>query len=384
MAVLTVEREDALRFRFRRHELDREPDSLPDPGEVALLDYGVQDTGPDGAAWALAVRGAPTTAGDDRWAGLALAWTLRGAPHAYRRRDLPAVAVATAPLSEADAAKRIFDAARPLKAAGIGPLDALRTVAGHQRAIVSAPTVKGEVSARLTTLLDEPYLRFCRPCNATHVYEQTFRLPALQAGLELEPGTSPPVLRRVPGLAPPCYQRLGTEAAPAFDAMRNHLRFYGPARPRDAAPFLDAPVRDVTRRWPADVVEVVVAGEGAPRSLLAGDADELRSAPTAPPARALRLLGPYDPYLQGRDRELLVPDEARRRALWPVLGRPGAVVAGGEVVGTWRARTAGRSLTVTVEPWTALGAAHRALVGDEAARLAAFRGLTLAALAWPS
>ena len=42
---------------------------------------------------------------------LALAWTVRAAPHAYRRADLPAVEKALRPYSEADAAKRVLNAA---------------------------------------------------------------------------------------------------------------------------------------------------------------------------------------------------------------------------------------------------------------------------------
>lgn len=173
MTTPTVGVEAVRRFRFRRHQLDRDPAEGGKGGDVALLDYGVQDTGPDGAAWALAIRGADVSP-----AGLVYAWTLRGAPHAYRRGDVEAVAVATAPLSEADAAKRIFDANKPLKAAGIPALEALRTIAGHQRTIVRRPTVKGDVSSRLTEVVDEPYRRSCRPCNAIHVCRR------LEAGLD--------------------------------------------------------------------------------------------------------------------------------------------------------------------------------------------------------
>jgi len=204
MAPPAVGRNDVLRFRLGRHQLDGRRGTEGISTDVALLDYGVQDTGTDGAPWALAIRGWASTGLDD----LAFAWTLRGAPHACRRPDLAAVAVATAPLSEADAAKRIFDASKPLRAAGIPALDALRTVAGHLRDIVATPTVKGEVSGRLTEMVDKPYLRFCRPCGTTHVYENPFRLASLQAGLELEAATSPPVLRRVARLRPPLYTRL--------------------------------------------------------------------------------------------------------------------------------------------------------------------------------
>ncbi|MEO5680373.1 MAG: crosslink repair DNA glycosylase YcaQ family protein [Acidimicrobiales bacterium] len=232
MAAPVVSRRDVLRWRFRRHQLHRPPGSADGATDVDLLDYGVQDTGPDGSAWALRIRGVDNPVFDD----LALAWTLRGAPHAYRRAELAQVAVATAPFSEVDAAKRMFDAVRPLKAAGTPALEALQVVADHLRAIVSKPTVKGEASGRLTEVVDPPYLRACRPCATTHVYEMPFRLAALQAGLDLEPGTSPPVLRRVKGLVPLRFEHLAAEADARHDVLRNHLRFYGPARPADVPP----------------------------------------------------------------------------------------------------------------------------------------------------
>lgn len=382
MNPLEIDRRSLLWFRFRRHDLHREPGSLRSASDLALLDQGVQDTGPDGALWALAIRGA-SPPGDDE---LAWTWTLRGAPHAYRRADLAAVAVATAPFSEGDAAKRIFDASRPLKEAGIPVLDALATVAAEERTIVTRPTVKGDLSSRLTEVLDEPFLRECRPCQAVHAFEQPFRIAALQAGLELEPGTSPPVLRRVKGLEPLRFGTPGTEADPRFDVIRGHLRSYPGTSPRDVAAFVDAPLKEVRAHWPEDVVEVAVDGSsrtGADATFaLAEDADALagaagpRSSRKAP--EAVRLLGTHDPYVQLRDRDLLVSDEDRRQELWRVIGRPGAVVGDGEVLGTWRPRTAKGRLTLRVDPWTRLTAATRALVEEQAERLAAHRSVDLA------
>jgi hypothetical protein len=94
----------------------------------------------------------------------------------------------------------------------------------------------------------------------------------------------------------------------------------------------------------------------------------------------VRLVGPYDPYLQLRDRDLLVADEARRKDLWRVLGRPGAVVADGEIVGTWRPRASGRRLTVRLKPWGPLAARDRALVREQAERLADHRGAAFAGM----
>jgi len=351
-------RRQVLGFRMRAQQLDRDSGTIDD---TAVLDLGVQDTGTDGARWALTLRGVEHPSADD----LATVWTLRGAPHVYRRADLPVIAAATAPFSDADAGKRIFDAAKPLKAAGIPNLTALDTVADAMRSIVTAPMVKGEMSTRLTAMMDPPHLRFCRPCNATHVYEQPFRLSALRAGLELEAGPSPPVIRPIPGFRP------AATVPDRFDVVRAYLRLLGPATPKHVAGYLDAPVKDVQARWPGDAAEVTVDGER--RWLLTDDVDRLNDDPPV----ATRLLGPFDLFLQARDRSLLVEDPVLAKDLWRTLGRPGGVLSDGEIVGTWRARKTGAAVTVSVGLWRP---ADRGAITDQAERLAAFRGLRLSAV----
>lgn len=354
-----IDRRQVLRYRVHAQQLDRAAGSAAD---AAVLDYGVQDTGPDGARWALAVRGVDVDAlppGE-----LITLWTLRGAPHRYRRADAGAVAAAVAPYSDADAGKRIFDASKPLKAAGIGNLDALDSVAAAMRAIVTEPMVKGEMSTRLTRALPEPYRRYCRPCDTIHLYEQPFRLAAVRAGLELRDGTSPPVLEPIPGF------RAAQRVSPRFDVIRGYLRLLGPATHKHVAEFIDAPVKDVKAHWPTDAVEVEVDGE--PRWLLAADEPALRAAEPS----GVRLLAPYDLFLQARDRAMILPDRDPKQ-LWPVIGRPGAVLDDGEIAGLWRPRKSGRKLTVTVQPWRKLTAATREAVSEQARRLAACRGAEL-------
>ncbi|MGC4880230.1 winged helix DNA-binding domain-containing protein [Micromonospora sp. DT43] len=355
-----VDSRQVLHFRVRAQQLDRDQGTLAD---TAVLDIGVQNTGPDGARWALAARGVDVTAMSDEQ--VVLLWTVRGAPHLYRRADVGRVVAALEPFSDADAGKRIYDAAKPLKAAGIANLAALDEVAARMRAIVTTPTVKGDVSGRLATLLPEPYLRFCRVCDATHLYEMPFRLAAARAGLELDLDTSPPVLRRITG-----FRRAAT-AGDRFDLIRAYLRLLGPATPKHVADYLDAPVKDVKARWPDDVIEVTVDGEA--RSLLAADAEALESADTG----GARLLGPFDLFLQAKDRATLVPTAARAKELWPVLGRPGAVLVDGDLVGTWRPRKSGRTFTVAIQPWQRLSAATRKAVTAQAERLAAHRAVSL-------
>jgi hypothetical protein len=295
---------------------------------------------------------------------LAVAWTLRGAPHLYRRGELPQVAAATAPFSDADAGKRIYDAAKPLREAGIPILEALDEVAAALRSAVRRPTVKGDVSTAVTEALPEPYRRYCKPCDAIHLFEMPFRLATLRAGIELQAGTSPPVLRPIKGFAP------ADEPSPRHDVVRGYLRLLGPATPKHVAAYLDAPVKEVRARWPEDAREVMVDGEA--RWVLAS-ADEL----TGDPVRITRLLGPFDLYLQARDREVLLPDADRRKALWPTLGRPGAVLVDGEIVGTWRPRQARKALGLEVTAWSRLSAPKRRSIEAEAERLAAHRRVDL-------
>jgi hypothetical protein len=88
---------------------------------------------------------------------------------------------------------------------------------------------------------------------------------------------------------------------------------------------------------------------------------------TPGPAAAARLLPSGDAYylLQGVDRELLIPDDARRSLLWTSRVWPGAVLVAGEVVGTWRRAQA----NLTIEPWRRLSRAERDAVEAEAESL---------------
>ena len=102
--------------------------------------------------------------------------------------------------------------------------------------------------------------------------------------------------------------------------------------------------------------------------ILTADERSFRDGPTTSgdPA-SVRLLPSGDAYTlhQGADRELLVPDAARRAMLWTPRVWPGAVLIGGEIAGVWRRAEA----RVTVQPWRALTAREHEAVEAEAASL---------------
>jgi hypothetical protein len=148
--------------------------------------------------------------------------------------------------------------------------------------------------------------------------------------------------------------------------VRGVLRLLGPATPKQVAEYVDATVKDVKALWPDDVVPVVVDGEE--RSALEGDLEALRSPPDV--SDVLALLGPFDLFLQARDRQVVVPDEADRKDLWRTLGRPGGVLVGHEVLGSGRPRAAGKQLRIAVNAWGPLPD-----LTEPAERLAEFRGM---------
>jgi hypothetical protein len=96
------------------------------------------------------------------------------------------------------------------------------------------------------------------------------------------------------------------------------------------------------------------------------DDEPMFRAPTSPSA-AVRLLPSGDTYflLQGADRELMVPDPARRPLLWTSRVWPGAVLSGGEIVGTWRRA----ERDITIQPWHRLTRKERDAVEAEAESL---------------
>jgi hypothetical protein len=96
--------------------------------------------------------------------------------------------------------------------------------------------------------------------------------------------------------------------------------------------------------------------------ILTDDEKAFRAA--AGDAATVRLIPSGDTYflLQGEDRELLVPDPARRSELWTPRVWPGAVLVGGEVAGTWRRAGA----VVTIQTWRSLSPAVREALQAEA------------------
>jgi hypothetical protein len=150
------------------------------------------------------------------------------------------------------------------------------------------------------------------------------------------------------------------------ELARRYLHVYGPTT---AAAFATwAGIGAVEARVAFDSLSGSLAPVRTPigdASILARDEPAFRE-PSGPPAAA-RLLPSGDAYwlLQGRDRELLLPDAAQRASLWTPRVWPGAVLVSGEIVGTWRRAHA----KLSIEVWRKLTRADREAVEAEACAL---------------
>lgn len=151
-----------------------------------------------------------------------------------------------------------------------------------------------------------------------------------------------------------------------LELARRYLHVIGPGTVAAFARWAGIGAKQAREAFSALGRELVAVrssiGEGW---VLAADEASFRSA-SGESARA-RLLPSGDPFylLWGADRELLVADPRRRDELWTSRVWPGALLVGGDVVGTWRRSNA----DVAIDAWRKLTRAERAAVEAEAAAL---------------
>jgi winged helix DNA-binding protein len=357
--VLEVDRKQVIAYRMVAHQFDR---SGADQSQLAVLDLGVQDPRHGTALTALAAR-LPKAPTDD---GLVSTWTFRGAPHLHRASDLPELNRALWPLDDTDAGARLGNSCAHLVKAGMPPLQAIRDTAQVWRKVAGKGVqTKGELSGALTKRLPDGYAVYCRACRTEHVTEQLMRLAGLPAGAVIAQ-QGPPVAFQ----SQPDWPGVPAEPVGTARLLEAYLTLHGPATAADAAGYLGTKAKSVSAVWPDGLVEVQVG-----RRKTAIPEAELEALTSAPKPRLVRLLPPYDPYLQGRDRDLLVPDRALHKQIWQILGNPWTVLVDGEIAGAWRAKSTKSKLTISITPFARLRSGVPKEIEREASRVADVRGI---------
>ena len=320
---LELTRSKILAFRRRAAALD---ERLP-RGQRALQRAawaGLQDSMPRAALLSIHARMAGTQPASWEDPSLVQIWGPRFNAYVVAKRDLAVFTVGRLPNEE-------------------GPLKRAQDIAARLRSALAGRRMLQGAAARLMGVKNANELRYAAPTG-------TF--------LIRWDGSRQPDLWNVP--APemdPHEARL--------ELARRYLRVFGPTTPEAFATWAGIGPRSGIKAFETlrkslthvrtPIGEAWILSRDEPIFLM------------APVPAAARLLPSGDTWflLQGADRELLIPDESQRRALWTSRVWPGALLVEGEIVGTWRRA----EHVLTIQPWRRLSRAQRGAVEVEAGSL---------------
>jgi len=354
-----VGREQVLAFRASAQSLGRRRPVTELASVVAAC--GVQDTPPGNADVSLAARleiDGPVVKEAVARRALVLAWSIRGAPHAFPPEDFAVFTLGARPAD--DTLETLWGQPE-------------RSLVDVEKAIVavigSEPTPKGEVSAAVTASVPAELAPWCAACKAHHPSESVFRAAPLLGRLVLT-STSPVLLTKA-------RTWLGADAEGDLDVLRTelvrrYLHCYAPTTSGRFAEWAGITKADAKQRWGAVADSLVpVRADGRKAFVLEEDLDVLDQPPAA---TGVRLIPAKDAFLQARDRDVLLPDPADRKSVFRTLGGPGVVLHEALPVGTWRGVAKGKRYQVSVAAFAKLTKAMWADVEAEAERVAHARG----------
>lgn len=277
---------------------------LPAGSLVRATWCGLQDSAPRSALLALHARVEGVAPDDWEDPALVQVWGPRGSVYVVPTTDVGLFTIGLLPRDEATRA-------------------AIESTADHVRIALEGRRLSvGELLSRVPRLEQRDLRMACRA--------GVLRIRWDGSGTEIEAAARPDV----------------DPVDAQVELARRFVRVAGPPTPEGFAWWAGIAAADARATWEA-------AGVREPEP--EGNAE---------PVRGVRLLPPGDPFLATADRELLVPDDARRRSLWPPsMVWPGGLLVDGELTGTWRRRR-GR---VSVTPWSPLPPAALDALEAEAA-----------------
>jgi hypothetical protein len=366
---LTLDRDQVIGWRLRRHHLDeRAPASelVPVVSEIAGLHAQIMSSA-ELTAWARVDGLARGAVADALWRDRTLVktWAMRGTLHILPAGEYPLWQAALS-------TRRGYELASWQRAFGITleQLEAMlvaieRSLDGKvlSREALAAEVARRTGSAELGSKLRGGWGSMLKPA-------------ASRGKLCFGPSEGQRVCFTRPDQWLAGWREEDPEAA-LLETARRYLRSAAAVTREDYARWwgVQAPQGGRVLRALGDELVPVEVG-GARAFALAADADEIAG---SAPVGTVRLLPAFDQYVvtATRHAETLMPGPFKERVyrsqgwLSPVL------LAGGHMLGTWRQEARGKRLGVTIEPFTKLPAAVRRQAAAEAERLAAWTGTTL-------
>jgi hypothetical protein len=323
-ASLELTRSQILAFRRCAAALDRR---LPH-GQGALRRAawaGLQDSMPRAALLSIHARMAGTEPASWEDPSLVQVWGSRFSAYVVAKRDLAVFTLGRVP-SQAGPLQRAQDIAARLGAA----------LAGTPMSQGAAARAMGEEEANR--------LRYAAPTGTVVIRWD---------------GARQPDIWNVPAPDIDPYEA-------RLELARRYVHVFGPATPEAFARWAGIRPAGGIAAFEALGASLMPVRTPIGEAWILNQDEPLFRAPPGPAAPA-RLLPSGDTWflLHAADRELLVPEEGQRRALWTSRVWPGALLVEGETVGTWRRA----EHVLTLQPWRQLSSAQRQAVEAEAASL---------------
>jgi winged helix DNA-binding protein len=329
---LELTRSQILAFRRRAAALD---ERLPH-GRRALRRAawaGLQDSMPRAALLSIHARMAGTQPGSWEDPSLVQIWGPRFSAYVVAKRDLAVFTLGRLPDES-------------------GPLKRIQDIAARLRSALAGRRMSQSATARVMGAKHSNLLRYAAPTGTVLIRWDGSRQPDLWnvPAPEIDPHEA------------------------RLELARRYLHVFGPTTPDAFARWAGIGPRSginalETLRKSLMPVRTPI-GEAW---ILSRDEPLFRASPG--PTAPAQLLPSGDTWflLQGADRELLVPNERQRRALWTSRVWPGALLVEGETAGTWRRA----EHVLTIQPWRRLSRAQRHAVEAEAG------SMPLPGIDWP-
>lgn len=158
--------------------------------------------------------------------------------------------------------------------------------------------------------------------------------------------------------------------------VRKFLHCYGPATKASFMDWLGCSPKQAQRLWGSVADEILpVTVDSRTCYLLSDDMETLLHTDENP--ERLLLLGAHDPYLDIRDRSVILEQKTLHKAVWKTVANPGVVLKGGRVAGIWKTKTAAGRLNLSIQLFETLSGSERKRLESLSEAYAAFRLLDL-------
>ena len=161
--------------------------------------------------------------------------------------------------------------------------------------------------------------------------------------------------------------------------VRKYLHCYGPATVQSFKEWLGCSPGQAKRLWSQAAAEMVpIQRMGKVQFMLS---DDLPALLAAEEGEEVKLLGAHDPYLDLRDRIVILDSQALHKMVWQTVANPGVVLKGGRIIGHWKTNMQKKQMHLTITLYEKVSASQQKQLEQMSQEYAAFRGRIIGKLA---